>query len=209
MELGHVVEVHAVDAGDEGEGDEDGGKDGEYLHHVVGFVADVGLEEVDLVGDHGVVDFDGFLGLEDEVVEVAEVGVGALVDDGGVAVGETGGDFLERADVFADVGEFGFEVVEFLHGAGLGGEDAFALVLDGGAEALEVDDVAVDEGVEEGVAEVVGTEGADAGFSLAEAFFHVVEVFAVGLLDGDEIVFADDHGDLFHVDTAVVVADVE
>ena len=103
VEFGHVVEVHAVDAGNEGERDEDGGEDGEDFHHVVGFVADVGLEHVDLVGDHGVVDFDGFLGLEDEVVEVAEVGIGAAVDDGGVAVEESGGDFFEGADVFADV----------------------------------------------------------------------------------------------------------
>ena len=46
LQLRHVLEVHAVDPRQKGEGHEDGGDDGEDLHDLVQAVADAG--EIDI-----------------------------------------------------------------------------------------------------------------------------------------------------------------
>ena len=76
-------------------------------------------------------------------------------------------------------------MVDFLDGVGFRREDFFPFLLDGGAEFFEVENVAVDEGVKEGVAELVEAEGADAGFPLADALSHVIEAVVVGFLESE------------------------
>lgn len=194
-----MFEVHAVDADEEGEGDKDGGEYGEDFHDVVGVFGDVGVVAVLLVGEHGVVDFDGFDRLDDEGVEVAEVFAGGGGDEVGVGAEEPGDGLFDGTDVFAEVGEFGFVAVGVLDEFAAGGEEFFFLFFDDVAEFFDGEDVVVHERVDEGVAEVVG--GVFAYFPLAavEASADVVEAFAVGFLEGEEVVPAEDEGDLFDV----------
>ena len=100
---GDVFEVHAVDAGDEGQGDEYGGKNGQHFHDIVHAVADVGVVAVLLVGYHVVVNFNGFQGLCDQAFQVAQVIVGMRIDEFGIAGDKSGHQFFDRSDVFADV----------------------------------------------------------------------------------------------------------
>ena len=46
MQFRDVVEVHSVDAGDEGQGNEDRGDDRQHLHDLVHPVADAGKVEI-------------------------------------------------------------------------------------------------------------------------------------------------------------------
>jgi len=58
FQLGHVLEVHAIHAGDEGERHEDRGDDGQDLHDSVQLVADAGKVNADHLGQDLAEDLD-------------------------------------------------------------------------------------------------------------------------------------------------------
>jgi len=51
FKLRHIFEIHAVNTGEEGQGYEDGGNDGQDLHHLVHFVAHTGEIDIERAGD--------------------------------------------------------------------------------------------------------------------------------------------------------------
>ena len=71
------------------------------------------------------------------------------------------------------------------------------------AELLQDDKVMVDDGVEQGVGQVVGPQLADAAFVAADAVPDRVEHVARLLLEGDDEVAADDQAELVGVDLAL------
>ena len=87
VEFGHipgagiVIEVHAVDAGDESEGDKDGGHDGEDADDFVGAHADGGDVDFGEARDGVAVGLDEIDDLDGVIVGVAEVEFGLWGDD--------------------------------------------------------------------------------------------------------------------------------
>ena len=80
-QLGHVPEVHAVDAGDERGDDEDGAPRRHLLHHLVQLVRrdrEVGLEQA---GEQVALRLDEVADAEHAVVDVVEVHDRLLVDE--------------------------------------------------------------------------------------------------------------------------------
>lgn len=186
-----MFEVHAVDADEEGEGDKDGGEYGEDFHDVVGVFGDVGVVAVLLVGEHGVVDFDGFDRLDDEGVEVAEVFAGGGGDEVGVGAEQPGDGLFDGADVFAEVGEFGFVAVGVLDEFAAGGEEGLFLFFDDVAEFFVGEDVVVHERVDEGVAEVVGGVAGDEEAGAFDFLFADKNEGAGGGAAGELFVFEE------------------
>src|SRR5690606_1775811 len=80
VQLGHVVEVHAVHAHDEGERDEDGADHGEQLHHLAHAHVQPGVVGVlqvgQLVAQHG----DAFGDVHGVVLQVVDVAARSPVD---------------------------------------------------------------------------------------------------------------------------------
>ena len=87
VEFGHipgagiVIEVHAVDAGDESEGDKDRGHDGEDADDFVGAHADGGDVDFGEARDGVAVGLDEIDDLDGVIVGVAEVEFGLWGDD--------------------------------------------------------------------------------------------------------------------------------
>ena len=168
VEFGHDVEVHAVEAGDEGEGDEDGGDDGEDFHDLVHFVADGGEVEVEQTRNDVAEGFDGVYDLDDVFVDIAQIEEGFGMKLGEFTAIEAADDFAQRPNGFAQVEEFTPQLVDILHGFGGGVfENVVFDLLDVVAEVFEDEEVVVYDGVEEGVGQVVGSHLADTAVSLS------------------------------------------
>jgi hypothetical protein len=106
------IEVHAVDAGDEGERDEDRGDDGEHPHHLVGAVGDARQVEVgEPVGDVAV-GLDDVEDLHRMVVAVAQEQAGLGADQRGLAAGERVQHLALRPGGAAELEEILLELVE-------------------------------------------------------------------------------------------------
>ena len=88
MELGQVLEVRAVDTGDERQRDEDGGKDRQHLHDVVHSVADHRVVDVERVGKHLAIGVDGIGRLDRDVVQVLQERAGLRTYQIAVQLGE-------------------------------------------------------------------------------------------------------------------------
>jgi hypothetical protein len=73
LELGHVLEVHSVDAGHEGERNEAGGDDGKHLHHLLCLLPHAGEVQVLHTAEHLPEGFDRVDDLNRVIVEVANV----------------------------------------------------------------------------------------------------------------------------------------
>ena len=71
VELGHIGEIHAVPAGEEGEGQKDGGNDGEHFHEVVLLNGKLGLVGVLHLADDGL-----------QILHLAGVAIDAAVENG-------------------------------------------------------------------------------------------------------------------------------
>ena len=73
LEFGHVDEVHAIDAGDESQRDEDCGDDSQDFHHFVHAIADAGQINVQHTRDHIPEGFNGVDHLDGMVVHVTQI----------------------------------------------------------------------------------------------------------------------------------------
>ena len=85
MQLGHIVEVHAVNAGDDGQRHEDDGDDGQDAHllvHAVGLEGKVDVHHAQYHVARGVERFDK---LHDMVVYVAQIDGGFAFENGKIA----------------------------------------------------------------------------------------------------------------------------
>ena len=71
MQFRHVVEVHAVHADDEGQGDKEGGNDGEELHRLVHLIADAGQVGVVHAAEDIAGGFNHFHDLDGMVIKIA------------------------------------------------------------------------------------------------------------------------------------------
>lgn len=71
VELGHIGEIHAVPAGEEGERQKDGGNDGEHFHEVVLLNGKLGLVGVLHLADDGL-----------QILHLAGVAIDAAVENG-------------------------------------------------------------------------------------------------------------------------------
>ena len=128
MQLGHVVEVHAVDAGDGGGHERNGGPGGDLAHVLVlphgdlvlpqgdlalpcGDAGEVGLQDV---GQQPVVTFDGVRGAQDVVMHVAEVRRRTGCDAPYGAVGQTLQGGGQRQHRPAELCDLALELVDAL-----------------------------------------------------------------------------------------------
>ena len=85
MQLGDVLEVHAVDPYQKGQRHEDRADHGQKLHHLVGAVADTGKVEIEHAGEKIAVGLDRINHLNGMIVDITEIEAGGIVQQRAVA----------------------------------------------------------------------------------------------------------------------------
>lgn len=204
VEFGHVVEIHAVDAGDEGEGEEDSADGGEDLHDLVEALAEDGLVVFPDAGDGFAEVVGGFDGAPGVVVEVTQEGGEGGGGEAAFVVLEADGDFAEGAEEAVNEIGVGAQLVDFGEvDAGVGEGEGFVEAGDFFFEVVEGDEVVVEEGVEEGPGEVVGALEAEAAFALAEAEEDGVEDGGGGFLEAEEDALGEDEAEVLDFEAVV------
>lgn len=128
-EFGHPLEVHAPDAGHEGQGDEDGGDDGELLHDAVHALVVVRKIEVDEGREQVAAAFEGLQDKLQVVVHVVEEGAVGFVQQQVVVVEELVDLLLQREDALFDEPVVAAIVLYVLDGGQLGGGGGEKLLL--------------------------------------------------------------------------------
>ena len=86
LKFRHVPEVHAVEADDERQGNEDGRDDGEHLHHLIGTVGDAGDVQVGEAGKQIAVRFHCVHSLNGMVAHIAEEEPRLFMEQAGVFI---------------------------------------------------------------------------------------------------------------------------
>ena len=203
VELGHVLEVHPVDGGDEGERDEDRGDDGEDLHHLVQPLVLRGEEDLHHRHRHLPQGLDELQRLDRVVVDVAQEDP-RLGGDQRRLVAQQGGDLLaHRPHRPPDEDEVVPQPLQ-AHQRVVGRASVERLVferVDPLAQLVHHREVGVHHRVDEQVGEVVGAHLAHAAPALADRLPQRAEAVAVGaLLDGHDPVGAEEHADLLVLD---------
>ena len=110
------MEIHAIDARNEGQGDENGRDDGQDLHHVVEPVAGFGLVQIVEGIGHILVGFRHFSDLDAVIGQVPEVDVGLGINQGVFRTDKPVDDLAHGIDGFADPDDLDLDVVQFFLG---------------------------------------------------------------------------------------------
>lgn len=119
VELGHVpatglgIEIHAVDACDEGERDEDGGDDGEHLHDFVHAVAEGRHVHVVQAENRFAQVFDVVDDLGHVIVHVAQEDFDLGGDMGAFVAQQLGHTVAQRPNGFSEVEEVATQTMDF------------------------------------------------------------------------------------------------
>ena len=190
------IDVHAVDAGDEREGQHDDGDDGEDAHDLVDAVAG---ESIGSIGE-AVDDFEVLVGdvaeLEEVVDDIAKILLHMLVQDGVV----DGFELLDDGDLPADDAAEGDDIAaqegELLDDAfGVRLEEGVFNGVDAPVDLVEDGEDVVHKLVDEGVEGVVGAASeqtlALVGGRLA-AFEGGYEGLERPVVDGDDVVWSEE-----------------
>src|SRR6185437_10142725 len=120
-EFGHVLEVHAVPAGEQGGGGEHRGPAGEFLHHFVLAEGDQRQVDVDRGGEHFAHRADRFVDPEYMVEDVAKVWPQVVGYQVRMQPHQLAGDVLQWRDGEAQCHQVALHVVQPVHGAALEG----------------------------------------------------------------------------------------
>ena len=103
LDLRHELEVHAVDADEEGDGDEDRGDDGQDLHDFVHPIADARKVNFEHPGKHVAIGLDRVDDLDGVVVDVAQKDPGGLPDQVRLSSLQAADDIPQRPDRLAQI----------------------------------------------------------------------------------------------------------
>src|SRR5882762_3548290 len=210
VQLRHVLEVHAVDAGDHGHRPEHGADRGQPLHGLVQAVVDDAEVRVEQALDHVVVLVRGVDDPVEVVVDVAEVDGGLRADDRELAPREPVHELpLRRADA-PELADVALEVEDLLEDVGgLRREDLALDRLDALLEEVEVRVVPLEELVEDLIDEEVDAPRQrrdDATRALLLGRDHPRDR---PLVVGDEIVAAEEHVELARAELAGLVLEAD
>ena len=153
MQLRHVLEVHAIDAGDGRGHGEDGGPGAQFLHHLV--LAHRGQQQVGFQcrGQQFALGSDALADLEGMVVDVAEIEMGVAVDQRHVEADHPVADIDERQDHVAQRQQVAAQIIDMLDAALVEGVlenpafDRVDLVL----QAVDDGEIAVDDEIHQGI----------------------------------------------------------
>ena len=193
MQLGHIVEVHAVDAGDDGQRHEDDGNNRQHAHllvHAVGLEGKVDVHHAQHHVARGVERFDK---LHDMVVHVAQINGGLAFENGEIAAhgkliehvaqgqkraAKADGVALESVDFAENIAVFVFK-------------QGFVYGFDAVVVLFQDDEIVVHDAVEQ----AIGEEGSVFAEDTARIFAHLATQLAEQpqrfLLERQHEIFAD------------------
>ena len=120
FQLGHVVKVHAVNAGQECHGNENGGENRQYFHYLVHLVADAGDVDIQKSGDDIPVQLDRLDDTHCMVRHVPQVDVGSLINQPGFAAQHFIDQLPYRGDVAPDADDLPLQALDTVKGGAAG-----------------------------------------------------------------------------------------
>ena len=171
MQLGHVVEVHAVDAGNDGQRHKDDGDDGQDAHllvHAVGLEGKVDVHHAQHHVARGVERFDK---LHDMVVHVAQIDGGFAFENGKIAAhGKLIEDIAQGQKRAAQADCISLESVDFTENVAVFVfKQGFVYGFDAVVVLFQDDEIVVDNAVEQ----AIGEEGCVFAEDTTRVFAHL------------------------------------
>lgn len=73
MQFGQIIKISSVNPGKKGEGYKNRGENGKYFHDLILSLAYFCLVNVELIGEHGKIEINGFNGLGSKFIQIVDV----------------------------------------------------------------------------------------------------------------------------------------
>ena len=197
MHLGEVLEIHAPEAHEEGQRDEDGAHHRKDAHDLVILPLLLGVVVfLQVLENHARV-LDAVGRADGVVVEVAQEDVQGAREERVLVVLEHADHVLERLGEAAEAHDHALEPIDVVEVPIRRAFEDGVLELGGGVlDLLRLEEEAVDEGVEQGVEEVAGAPLAEVTLVVGDALLNGLEDGLVVLMERNDGARAGDDGDL-------------
>ena len=193
MQLGHVVEVHAVDAGNDGQRHKDDGDDGQDAHLLVHAVGLEGKVDVHHAQHHVARGVERFEKLHVVIVHVAQIDGGLAFENGEIdAHGKLIEHVAQRQERAAKADGIAFEAVDFAENVAVFiFKQGFVYGFDAVVVLFQNDEIVVHDAVEQAIGEKGGVFTEDAARVFAHLAAQLAEQPQRFLLERQHEILAD------------------